>query len=277
MMGSRRIDTFGSLTFKFVCVLLLASLITCSPLNTESLEVESSNATDDSTSDAELLTNTIDDCSKGYEASEPGVCIDINECETGRHRCDLTHEICYNVIGTYRCIPFELDADNSTKLEENTIFQLSPMSTTTTTEATSIQTEEDSFGLLPPPSSPTLRFPISQCKPGYEIVNGICQDINECTLNTKFGVWNERFSSCPEDYQCVNTPGSYHCDHIFPPCNKGLIWNPGLGQCLDINECSGVPSPCMSFEECINTNGSYICRLKSSSTEFFMWWKKRRP
>lgn len=41
----------------------------------------------------------------GFEwKSEFGMCVDINECVTGGHKCDLISEECWNLPNTYQCI-----------------------------------------------------------------------------------------------------------------------------------------------------------------------------
>ncbi|CAH3133151.1 unnamed protein product [Porites lobata] len=41
-------------------------------------------------------------CKPGYTGD--GVnCADINECNTGKHNCDVTRNVCHNTIGSFGC------------------------------------------------------------------------------------------------------------------------------------------------------------------------------
>ncbi len=56
------------------------------------------------------------------------------------------------------------------------------------------------------------------CIPGYELVNGVCKDVNECTLGT---------SDCHQNAACTNTNGSFSC-----ACKRGYFGD-GLLDCSD--------------------------------------------
>ncbi|KAK9514879.1 hypothetical protein VZT92_025562 [Zoarces viviparus] len=89
------------------------------------------------------------------------------------------------------------------------------------------------------------------CPPGYQINNGICEDINECV---------QRSHNCGMGFECVNTEGSFRCNPK-PRCPVGF--NRDLqGNCMDIDECGASAPPCSPGFNCINTVGSYMCQRK---------------
>jgi len=97
------------------------------------------------------------------------------------------------------------------------------------------------------------------CSPGYtyRTAKGWCEDVNECTSNSKI---------CGASYQCVNTIGSYRCDDIDECQNTSIclsgyqcVNSNGSYACTDIDECSQTPSVCMGGYTCANTVGSYQC------------------
>ncbi|CAB4014313.1 EGF-like domain-containing, partial [Paramuricea clavata] len=79
-------------------------------------------------------------------------------------------------------------------------------------------------------------------KPGYKLVHGVCQDIDECTEDR------------PCDHNCKNTNGSYVCS-----CRNGYTLGRDGKSCDDINECRGNHT---CDQLCYNTPGSYRCRCK---------------
>eukprot|EP00667_Euglena_gracilis_P011374 EG_transcript_11624 len=70
-----------------------------------------------------------------------------------------------------------------------------------------------------------------KCEPGYEMVNGVCVDVDECQLGTH---------SCDNDAYCNNTMGFYNCT-----CNPGFVGD-GRTFCIaavanrDIADCTTV-------------------------------------
>ncbi|XP_042877455.1 fibrillin-1-like [Penaeus japonicus] len=59
------------------------------------------------------------------------------------------------------------------------------------------------------------------CMDGYELVDGVCRDIDEC-----------KGGPCKEREQCINTPGSNKC-----VCQSGYMRN-RAGLCVNVNECA---------------------------------------
>lgn len=83
------------------------------------------------------------------------------------------------------------------------------------------------------------------CQPGFRLApDGTgCEDVDECLEET---------DECHYSQLCDNTPGGYQCR-----CPQGYqTQGPGL-PCLDINECSQLPTPCT--HDCLNLLGSFRC------------------
>jgi fibulin 1/2 len=108
------------------------------------------------------------------------------------------------------------------------------------------------------------------CGTGYALDSDTeqCMDVDECNLGAH---------DCGTLYQCKNTQGSYRC--IPKQCGAAESLNPTTGECTsvecpmgyvplnghceDIDECR-TPYRCSSFEECINTPGSFRCQEKGN-------------
>lgn len=43
-------------------------------------------------------------CQSGYEMNSQGLCVDIDECARSSSPCSGPDEMCYNIIGSHRCI-----------------------------------------------------------------------------------------------------------------------------------------------------------------------------
>lgn len=82
---------------------------------------------------------------------------------------------------------------------------------------------------------------ICECKNGYEMVDGKCRDVDECTE-----------SRCEQS--CLNSLGSFSCH-----CNAGFTISEDGYSCVDIDEC--LSSRC---ESCTNTIGSFSCECPSN-------------
>ncbi|CAN0252108.1 thrombomodulin-like [Lampetra fluviatilis] len=77
------------------------------------------------------------------------------------------------------------------------------------------------------------------CPPGFELVRGQCEDVDECA----------RDDPCQQQGLCTNKEGGFVCD-----CVEGyqLV---NLTECEDIDECDYEPCD----DHCVNTDGSYEC------------------
>ena len=65
---------------------------------------------------------------------------------------------------------------------------------------------------------------------------------------------------------CVNTEGSFTCDHWDPKpggggllCPRGYRIDPEASVCVDVNECATDNNCNDATQRCINTLGSYNC------------------
>ncbi|XP_051874472.1 protein disulfide isomerase Creld1-like [Pristis pectinata] len=106
-------------------------------------------------------------------------------------------------------------------------------------------------------------YKCQDCKVGWFFHEDKCLDIDEC---------DTELQSCKAGQYCVNTEGSYECRG----CDKACLTCMGAGpsrckkcnkgyqmegaKCLDINECNSEKPLCNgAYEECENTDGSYLC------------------
>ncbi|KIH68047.1 calcium binding EGF domain protein [Ancylostoma duodenale] len=81
------------------------------------------------------------------------------------------------------------------------------------------------------------------CKMGFEMKDGECVDINECT--------ESGLNMCDKNAVCNNLMGTYACQ-----CKKGFRGDGYM--CEDEDEC--LMMPCHPQAECKNTPGSFECR-----------------
>uniref|UniRef100_A0A2C9JE73 protein disulfide-isomerase n=1 Tax=Biomphalaria glabrata TaxID=6526 RepID=A0A2C9JE73_BIOGL len=82
---------------------------------------------------------------------------------------------------------------------------------------------------------------ICSCPTGYELTNGVCENINECV--------SIQTSLC--SHVCIDTPGSFRCQ-----CEVGFKSSTN-GTCIDIDECSYSTSGCQ--HKCTNVESSHNC------------------
>ena len=65
---------------------------------------------------------------------------------------------------------------------------------------------------------------------------------------------SDRRSRCPENTDCINSFGSFHCK-----CSTGFQLDDD-GNCINIDECQIGSDSCRSSEVCRDTQGSYDCQ-----------------
>ena len=132
------------------------------------------------------------------------------------------------------------------------------------------------------------------CHHGYELLDGRCQNIDECAIEAH---------NCGKNADCIDTPGSYECNckvnyafedggcalknHKFcssQECDSGrqcYLYNServacscldgykfetkrnGALYCSDVDECSLGVHQCDQNAECVNIDGSYDCICKN--------------
>ncbi len=83
-----------------------------------------------------------------------------------------------------------------------------------------------------------------KCNDGYELVEGLCADIDECKLP---------ITPCGKGGDCENTEGSHRCT-----CHNGYELSKDKLHCYDFNECGAQENPC-GPGTCENNDGSYDC------------------
>lgn len=84
----------------------------------------------------------------------------------------------------------------------------------------------------------------SPCDEGFELVDGMCEDIDECASDN---------GGCDPLVTCSNEDGSFTCGD----CPSG--YEDDGGACLDINECLVGDADCTFREACINTEPGFDC------------------
>lgn len=134
-----------------------------------------------------------------------------------------------------------------------------------------------------------------ECPEGFKVNDskeGVCVDIDECS---------ETIHNCENVTSCSNTIGSFTCSECskglalhngscisevpksldnpmeivietstFLPreCSPGLQYNVSHDTCYDIDECNENIHSCSSLNDCINTEGSYVCRSSTCESRY---------
>ncbi|PSN36908.1 Fibrillin-2, partial [Blattella germanica] len=173
-------------------------------------------------------------CPEGYQQfGHSDDCRDINECVTNPNICRNGN--CVNLQGSYRCDcydGFEPSHDHKQCIDRRVGYcfrQLMAGRCTTHTDGLMSVTRADCCCTMGAAWGP-------HCE--------ICPSPNIDECNT--------IPDLCRNGRCINTLGSYRCI-----CNKGYKPDHSGTRCLDVNECSQVPSPCKYA--CQNTDGSFIC------------------
>ncbi|KAK6470641.1 latent-transforming growth factor beta-binding protein 4 isoform X1 [Huso huso] len=165
-------------------------------------------------------------CPSGFRLGLQGAsCTDIDECQQSPGPC--TNARCENTPGSYRCVcaaGYQLDPQGAECTDIN------ECENAVTCPGQECVNSAGSFQCVP-------------CQPGYQLKNGRCIDVDECSLSPR---------PCMNG-QCENTAGSYRC-----LCPSGFRLGPQGASCTDIDECRLMPRPC-SIGHCENTAGSYRC------------------
>ena len=210
------------------------------------------------------------ECPLGYTGD---VCeINVNECTTGLHTCNLPSEACIDTFGSFQCV-CAVGYERS---------EVGPGCVNIDECGRSTDTCHDNAACTDTAGSFTC-----SCDPGY-VGDGVkCRDYNECLSRRNPCGFND-FPQCRNlngSYECVCPEGSFfvppdQCAPIpkndpcqFEPCVNGACsidrelgfsckcddgWT-GRRCSVDINECANPEVCALTGQRCVNTDGSYTC------------------
>ena len=189
-------------------------------------------------------------CKSGFALNTTfNECMDIDECQTGEHKCTFS-EKCKNNEGDFECIckPGYKKGENGQCIDKDECSENSD--------------------LCRPQSSVCKNLDGSyecECKPGFEKDkdNDNCTDINECQIDNH---------NCTFIEKCENTEGGFVCkqnpqeserlisdfDIKSNSCSDGFEFNELSQECEDIDECQNKDI-CDEGSVCKNKNGTFIC------------------
>ena len=110
------------------------------------------------------------------------------------------------------------------------------------------------------------------CEAGLTLKDDRCVDVNECKPD----------NPCVHSPQlaCVNDYGTYHC--VEPStCPAGHAFDQPTGECKDVNECLDWVKHNVDCDgettTCVNNNGGYSCKCKSSDQYLDISGKSCKP
>ena len=166
-------------------------------------------------------------CNTGFEQSESGECIDLNECLSSS-ACDRNAD-CVNVVGGFQCACHDgydgngFVCNDINECEDNDTCDVNAACTN----------HNGTFSCV--------------CNNGFTGDGLECEDANECNLDP-----------CGNNTTCLNSIGSFSCS-----CNDG--YTDVAGTCDNINECS-IGHECHLMADCFDTDGSYECSCRRGFT-----------
>ncbi|EAT36338.1 AAEL011566-PA [Aedes aegypti] len=197
-------------------------------------------------------------------------CVDVDECRTGEHSCNLAGQICVNTNGGYECVCATgyrmyfggcVDINECREGEhqcshfcENTHggyscfcptgYVLSGDEHTCTRRMTR---EEPAFSVM--------NYEMI-CPEGYQLEGGKCVDMDECQLKE---------DECNEEQSCLNTKGSYLC--LPTSCPEEYDEDEQLGQCYQTCGYGSAPGLCTDGAQIEQTLTFKVISLKKYSTK----------
>lgn len=168
-----------------------------------------------------------EECKEGWERSDNGTCVDLDECSIDKDKCKGS-TYCVNEIGSFSCKECDPSCDGCTG-----------------------STGEDCIA----------------CNTGYELINGSCSDIDECVKDNVSCTTGTFCMNTLGNYSCeacdascadgCSSSGPESCNSCAPGYKFGE--DNKLG-CQDEDECVTGNSSCITGEYCINSIGSYTCK-----------------
>ncbi|CAH1775918.1 unnamed protein product [Owenia fusiformis] len=216
-------------------------------------------------------------CKEGYTKTADNECEDNDECLRSEDNCGYGTK-CENTVPGFTCTCLD-PMDELQNMPDGTVACHPPGVVVC---ENIIECEKRQF---------CNSNNVCECSKGFQLINGTCEDINECDTdevlcsgelqtcgntegsyvctctegykmegNTCIDIDEclENFDDCKEPTKCVNQPGAYRCE-----CISGfttIVTSDGDVQCEDIDECTNGEPNCDINAECKNKPGSYDCK-----------------
>ncbi|KAI8737995.1 multiple epidermal growth factor domains protein 6, partial [Biomphalaria glabrata] len=212
-------------------------------------------------------------CEVGYKLKPDGVgCEDIDECKE-----NLCSQDCTNTVGSYTCscyVGYQLSSRDKRVCEacSNNLYGVDCKSTCNcrgrasacdnvkgclcNSGWTGVSCDTDVNECVVTPDicprdqicTNTNGSYTCTCPAGFQLVNGICTNIDECASVIT--------NNCSQ--LCTDNPGSYSCS-----CQNGYTLLPN-NTCQNINECVADIDGCE--QDCEDVEGSYNCKCNAGYT-----------
>ncbi|XP_055859523.1 fibrillin-1-like isoform X4 [Biomphalaria glabrata] len=212
-------------------------------------------------------------CEVGYKLKPDGVgCEDIDECKE-----NLCSQECNNTVGSYTCscyVGYQLSSRDKRVCEacSNNLYGVDCKSTCNcrgrasacdnvkgclcNSGWTGVSCDTDVNECVVTPDicprdqicTNTNGSYTCTCPAGFQLVNGICTNIDECASVIT--------NNCSQ--LCTDNPGSYSCS-----CQNGYTLLPN-NTCQNINECFADIDGCE--QDCEDVEGSYNCKCNAGYT-----------
>ena len=210
-------------------------------------------------------------CNDGYHCEgcytgSPFVCTEIDECTLGTHQCTVD-EVCKNTEGSHVCIDDQCASLACSHSCENSQCACPQGMTLDNDQLTCVSVNECLTGEADcPPNSQCIDTTTSrlnpkgyrcECNAGLTLVNDICVDVNECTLEidncTNTQVCENTVGSFVCVEKCVEMGCSHSCTDAVCTCPQGMELGPDNLTCTDIDECALGIHICVDNSDCVNT------------------------